>query len=152
SRLRPGNILTRGELLLLGLMASENRAAAALGRTCPGGLEPMVAAMNAKAAALDMRESRFVDPTGLSPNNVSSARDLVKLVRAAHEYSVIREYTTKDRAMVRASERGRPLSYHNTNGLVRPHRWDGELSNTGYISDVGRGLLSRVKLSSIALI
>src|ERR671930_368066 len=74
SRLRPGNILTRGELLLIALMASENRAAAALGRTYPGGLEPMVAAMNAKAAALDMRDSRFVDPTGLSPNNVSSAR------------------------------------------------------------------------------
>src|SRR5256714_12969146 len=72
SRLRPGNILTRGELLLLGLMASENRAAAALGRTYPGGLEPFVAAMNAKAAALDMRDSRFVDPTGLAPANGSS--------------------------------------------------------------------------------
>ena len=152
SRLRPGNILTRGELLLVGLMASENRAAAALGRTYPGGLEPFVAAMNAKAASLDMRDSRFVDPTGLSPNNVSSARDLVKLVRAAHEYTVIREYTTKDRAMVRASERGRPLSYHNTNGLVRAHRWDVELSKTGYISEAGRCLVMRVKLASKDLI
>jgi len=152
SRLRPGSILTRGELLLIALMASENRAAAALGRTYPGGLEPFVAAMNAKAAALDMRDSRFVDPTGLSPNNVSSARDLVKLVRAAHEYSVIREYTTKDRAMVRASDRGRPLSYHNTNGLVRAHRWDVELSKTGYISEAGRCLVMRVKLASKDLI
>jgi serine-type D-Ala-D-Ala endopeptidase (penicillin-binding protein 7) len=152
SRLRPGNILTRGELLLIALMASENRAAAALGRTYPGGLEPMVAAMNAKAAALDMRDSRFVDPTGLSPNNVSSARDLVKLVRSAHEYTVIREYTTKDRAMVRVSERGRPLSYHNTNGLVRAHRWDVELSKTGYISEAGRCLVMRVKLASKDLI
>jgi len=152
SRLRPGNILTRGELLLIALMASENRAAAALGRTYPGGLEPFVAAMNAKAAALDMRDSRFVDPTGLSPNNVSSARDLVKLVRAAHEYSVIRDYTTKDRAMVRASDRGRPLSYHNTNGLVRAHRWDVELSKTGYISEAGRCLVMRVKLASKDLI
>jgi D-alanyl-D-alanine endopeptidase (penicillin-binding protein 7) len=152
SRLRPGNILTRGELLLIALMASENRAAAALGRTYPGGLEPMVAAMNAKAAALDMRDSRFVDPTGLSPNNVSSARDLVKLVRAAHEYSQIREFSTKDRAIVRVSERGRPLSYHNTNGLVRAHRWDVELSKTGYISEAGRCLVMRVKLASKDLI
>ena len=152
SRLRPGNILTRGELLLIALMASENRAAAALGRTYPGGLEPFVAAMNAKAAALDMRDSRFVDPTGLSPNNVSSARDLVKLVRAAHEYSLIREYTTTGRAMVRVSDRGRPLSYHNTNGLVRAHRWDVELSKTGYISEAGRCLVMRVKLASKDLI
>jgi D-alanyl-D-alanine endopeptidase (penicillin-binding protein 7) len=152
SRLRPGAILTRGELLLIALMASENRAAAALGRTYPGGLEPFVAAMNAKAAALDMRDSRFVDPTGLSPQNVSSARDLVKLVRAAHEYPVIRDFTTRDRALVRVSDRGRPLSYHNTNGLVRAHRWDVELSKTGYISEAGRCLVMRVKLASKDLI
>lgn len=152
SRLRPGNILTRGELLLIALMASENRAAAALGRTYPGGIAPMVAAMNAKAASLDMKDSRFVDATGLSPNNVSSARDLVKLVRAAHEYSVIREYSTRDRALVRVSDRGRPLSYHNTNGLVRAHRWDVELSKTGYISEAGRCLVMRVKLASKDLI
>ncbi len=152
SRLRPGNILTRGELLLIALMASENRAAAALGRTYPGGIEPIVAAMNAKAASLDMKDSRFVDATGLSPNNVSSARDLVKLVRAAHEYSVIREYSTKDRAIVRVSDRGRPLSYHNTNGLVRAHHWDVELSKTGYISEAGRCLVMRVKLASKDLI
>jgi D-alanyl-D-alanine endopeptidase (penicillin-binding protein 7) len=137
SRLRPGNVLTRGELLLIGLMASENRAAAALGRTYPGGLEPFVAAMNAKAASLDMRESRFVDATGLSPQNVSSARDLVKLVRAAHEYSLIREFSTKDRASVRVSDRG---------------RWDVELSKTGYISEAGRCLVMRVKLASRDLI
>jgi serine-type D-Ala-D-Ala endopeptidase (penicillin-binding protein 7) len=152
SRLRPGNILTRGELLLIALMASENRAAAALGRTYPGGIAPMVAAMNAKAASLDMKDSRFVDATGLSPSNVSSARDLVKLVRAAHEYSVIREYSTRDRALVRVSDRGRPLSYHNTNGLVRAHRWDVELSKTGYISEAGRCLVMRVKLASKDLI
>src|SRR2546423_10492172 len=148
SRLRAGNVLTRGELLLLGLMASENRAAAALGRTYPGGLEPFVAAMNAKAAALDMRDSRFVDPTGLSPANVSSARDLVKLVRAAHEYSVIREFSTKDRATVRVSERGRPLAYHNTNGLVRAHHWEVGLSKTGYISEAGRCPLVRARVAS----
>jgi serine-type D-Ala-D-Ala endopeptidase (penicillin-binding protein 7) len=152
SRLRPGAVLTRGELLLIALMASENRAAAALGRTYPGGLEPFVAAMNAKAAALDMRDSRFVDPTGLSPQNVSSARDLSKLVRAAHEYPVIRDFTTRDRASVRVSDRGRPLAYHNTNGLVRAHRWDVELSKTGYISEAGRCLVMRVKLASKDLI
>ena len=152
SRLRAGNVLTRGELLLLGLMASENRAAAALGRTYPGGLEPFIAAMNAKAAALDMNDSRFVDPTGLSPYNVSSARDLVKLVRAAHDYQVIREFSTRDRASVRVSERGRPLSFHNTNGLVRAHRWEVGLSKTGYISEAGRCLVMRVRLASKDLI
>ena len=87
SRLRTGLALTRNELLLLALMASENRAAAALGRSYPGGTEAFVDAMNAKAAVLDMNESRFVEPTGLSPANVSTARDLAKLVRAAHEYT-----------------------------------------------------------------
>jgi D-alanyl-D-alanine endopeptidase (penicillin-binding protein 7) len=152
SRLRPGNVLTRRDLLLLALMASENRAAAALGRTYPGGIEPFVAAMNAKAAALDMKDSRFVDSTGLSPHNVSSARDLVKLVRAAHEYSVIREFSTRDHASVRVSERGRPLAFNNTNGLVRAHRWEVGLSKTGYISEAGRCLVMRVKLASKDLI
>jgi serine-type D-Ala-D-Ala endopeptidase (penicillin-binding protein 7) len=152
SRLRPGNVLTRRELLLLGLMASENRAAAALGRTYPGGIEPFVAAMNAKAAALDMKDSRFVDSTGLSPHNVSSARDLVKLVRAAHEYELIREFSTRDRATVKVAERGRPLTFQNTNGLVRAHHWDVGLSKTGYISEAGRCLVMRVKLASKDLI
>jgi D-alanyl-D-alanine endopeptidase (penicillin-binding protein 7) len=150
SRLRPGSVLTRGELLLLALMASENRAAAALGRTYPGGIEAFVAAMNAKAASLDMRDSQFVDSTGLSPRNVSSAHDLVKLVRAAHEYSLIRQFSTTDRATVRVS--GRPLSFHNTNGLVRAHRWEVGLSKTGYISEAGRCLVMRVRLASKDLI
>ena len=152
SRLRPGNVLTRGELLMLALMASENRAAAALARTYPGGMEPFIAAMNAKAAALDMKESRFVDGTGLSPLNVSSARDLVKLVRAAHEYPLIREYSTKDRASVRVSAKGRPLNFANTNGLVRANHWDVGLSKTGYISEAGRCLVMRVRLASKDLI
>jgi D-alanyl-D-alanine endopeptidase (penicillin-binding protein 7) len=152
SRLRPGNVLTRGELLMLALMASENRAAAALARTYPGGMEPFIAAMNAKAAALDMKESRFVDGTGLSPLNVSSARDLVKLVRSAHEYPLIREYSTKDRASVRVSAKGRPLNFANTNGLVRANHWDVGLSKTGYISEAGRCLVMRVRLASKDLI
>lgn len=148
SRLRPGNVAQRGELLMIALMASENRAAAALGRTYPGGLEPFIAAMNAKAAALGMHDSRFVDPTGLSPYNVSSARDLVQLVRAAHDYPVIRDFTTRGRASVRVSERGRALTYVNTNSIVRAHRWDVGLSKTGYISEAGRCLVMRVRLAS----
>ncbi|HEX7053341.1 MAG TPA: D-alanyl-D-alanine endopeptidase [Burkholderiales bacterium] len=152
SRLRPGNVLERGELLLLALMASENRAAAALGRTYPGGMDAFIAAMNAKAAALGMHDSRFVDPTGLSPLNVSSARDLAKLVRAAYEYPVIRDFSTRDRATVRVSSRGRPLTYVNTNSLVRGNRWDVDLSKTGYISEAGRCLVMRVRLASRDLI
>jgi D-alanyl-D-alanine endopeptidase (penicillin-binding protein 7) len=150
SRLRTGLKLTRGDLLLLALMASDNRAAAALGGSYPGGLEAIVDAMNVKAAVLDMEETRFVEPTGLSPANVSTAADLAKLVRAAHEYPLIREYSTKTRATVRAS--GRPLSYGNTNNLVRSKYWDIELSKTGYISEAGRCLVMHVRLAEKDLI
>ena len=150
SRLRTGSMLTRDQLLLLALMASENRAAHALGRTYPGGLDAFVAAMNAKAAALGMKDSRFVDPTGLSSSNVSSARDLAKLVRAAHSYELIRQYSTTDRATV--VPMGRPVSFHNTNGLVRAGQWEIGLSKTGYIKEAGRCLVMRVKLASKDLI
>lgn len=150
SRLRTGLKLTRGDLLLLALMASDNRAAAALGGSYPGGMEEFVDAMNAKAALLDMEETRFVEPTGLSPANVSTASDLAKLVRAAHEYPLIREYSTKSRATVRAS--GRPLSYGNTNHLVRSRYWEIELSKTGYISEAGRCLVMQVRLAEKDLI
>jgi D-alanyl-D-alanine endopeptidase (penicillin-binding protein 7) len=154
SRLRTGLKLTRGDLLLLALMSSENRAAAALGRSFPGGLEAFVDAMNYKAAALDMSDSRFVEPTGLSPANVSTASDLAKLVRAAHEYPIIREYSTKSGATVRVSDgrRMRPLQYGNTNGLVRSKYWDIELSKTGYISEAGRCLVMHVRLAEKDLI
>ena len=146
SRLRPGTILTRDELLLLALMSSENRAAASLGRTYPGGIGVFVAAMNAKAQALGMHDTRFVDPTGLSPSNVSSARDLARLVAAASEYPLIRKYSTTDSASVQAF--GRTLDYRNTNGLVRAGQWDIGLQKTGYISEAGRCLVMRVKLAS----
>jgi D-alanyl-D-alanine endopeptidase (penicillin-binding protein 7) len=146
SRLRPGTVLTRNELLLLALMSSENRAAASLARTYPGGTGVFVAAMNAKAQALGMTDTRFVDPTGLSSSNVSSARDLARLVAAAHEYPLIREYSTRESASVQA--RGRRLDYRNTNGLVRSAHWDIELSKTGYISEAGRCLVMRVKMAS----
>ncbi len=150
SRLRTGLAISRGDLLLLALMSSENRAAAALGRSFPGGLEAFADAMNAKAAALGMNDSRFVEPTGLSPANVSTAADLAKMVRAAHEYELIREYSTRDRATVRAS--GRALSYGNTNGLVRSKYWDIDLSKTGYISEAGRCLVMHVRFASKDLI
>jgi D-alanyl-D-alanine endopeptidase (penicillin-binding protein 7) len=150
SRLRPGTVLTRDELLMLALMASENRAAAALGRTYPEGMQAFVAAMNQKAAELGMTESRFVDPTGLSSGNVSSARDLAKLVYAAHGYEPIREYSTRDRATVSAF--GRPVNFRNTNGLVRNSHWEIGLSKTGYISEAGRCLVMRVRLASKDLI
>jgi D-alanyl-D-alanine endopeptidase (penicillin-binding protein 7) len=154
SRLRTGLALTRGDLLLLALMSSENRAAAALGHSYPGGLEAFVDAMNAKAAVLDMNESRFVEPTGLSPANVSTASDLAKLVRAAHDYPLIREYSTKERATVRVAtaRKSRPLKYGNTNGLVRSKYWDIELSKTGYISEAGRCLVMHVRLADKDLI
>jgi D-alanyl-D-alanine endopeptidase (penicillin-binding protein 7) len=150
SRLMPGTVLTRDELLLLALMASENRAASALGRTYPGGIPAFVKAMNEKAAELGMSDSMFVDPTGLSPANVASPRDLVKLVRAAHGYPLIREYSTRDRAMVKVFNR--PLRFVNTNNLVRNSHWEIELSKTGYISEAGRCLVMHVRLASKDLI
>jgi len=150
SRLRTGAVLTRNELLLLALMASENRAAAALGRSYPEGKEAFIEAMNRKAAELGMSDSRFVDPTGLSKGNVSSARDLAKLVHAAHGYELIREYSTRDRATVSAL--GRKVNFRNTNGLVRNSHWEIGLSKTGYISEAGRCLVMRVRLASKDLI
>jgi D-alanyl-D-alanine endopeptidase (penicillin-binding protein 7) len=150
SRLKPGGVLTRRDLLLLALMASENRAAAALGRTYPGGTEVFVDAMNRKAAELGMTDSRFVDPTGLNSSNVSSARDLAKLVNAAHGYELIREFSTQARTTVNVY--GRPMTFRNTNGLVRSSHWEIGLSKTGYISEAGRCLVMRVRMASKDLI
>ncbi|MGQ0547696.1 MAG: D-alanyl-D-alanine endopeptidase [Betaproteobacteria bacterium] len=150
TRLRTGASLTRDELLMLSLMASENMAAAALGRTYPGGMDAFAEAMNAKAAKLGMTDTHFVEPTGLSPGNVSSARDLAELVRAANAYPLIREYSTRERGTVTVYKR--PMSFGNTNRLVRSSQWDIELSKTGYISQAGRCLVMRVHLGSKDLI
>jgi serine-type D-Ala-D-Ala endopeptidase (penicillin-binding protein 7) len=154
SRLHTGLALSRGDLLLLALMSSENRAAAALGRSYPGGLEVFVDAMNAKGEMIGMTDSRFVEPTGLSPANVSTASDLAKLVRAAHEYPLIREYSTRDRAAIKVASgrKTRALHYGNTNGLVRSKYWEIELSKTGYISEAGRCLVMHVKMAQKDLI
>jgi len=151
SRLRAGTALTRNEMLLLALMSSENRAAAALARTYPGGTDVFVERMNAKARELGMQDTRFVDPTGLDSNNVSSARDLARLVAKAHDYPLIREYSTTSSATVQ-SFGGRAIGFRNTNGLVRAGQWDIGLSKTGYISEAGRCLVMRVKLASRDLV
>jgi D-alanyl-D-alanine endopeptidase (penicillin-binding protein 7) len=150
SRLRTESVLTRDELLMLALMSSENRAAAALARTYPGGTDAFVAAMNGKARELQMDDTQFADSTGLSSGNVASAKDLALLVNAAHEYPLIREYSTRERGEVRAS--GRRLTYRNTNGLVRNQNWDIELSKTGYIAEAGRCLVMRVRMASKDLV
>ncbi len=150
SNLRPGAKLTRDRLLELALMASENRAAAALGRTYPGGTDAFVQAMNNKAAELDMADSRFVEPTGLSSANVSSAGDLAKLVRAAKGYAQIREYTTQPSTTLRICKR--PVTYLNTNGLVRSGRWEIGLSKTGFIRDAGRCLVMQANVAARSVI
>jgi D-alanyl-D-alanine endopeptidase (penicillin-binding protein 7) len=150
ARVPVGTTLTRGELLQLALMASENVAAAALGRTYPGGMNAFVAAMNAKAVDLEMTGSRFVEPTGLSSENVATAGDLAKLVRAAGEYSRIAEYSTMSSAEY--AIRGRRVAFANTNGLVRGDSWEIGLSKTGFISAAGRCLVMEAKVATRKLI
>jgi D-alanyl-D-alanine endopeptidase (penicillin-binding protein 7) len=139
SRLAVGSSLTRGQALLLALMSSENRAAHALGRTYPQGIEAFVAAMNVKARSLGLKETRFVDPSGLSETNVSSAKDLAQLVQAAYRYPEICEFTTCDEATI--TSKGRSVVFHNSNRLVRSPNWEIGLSKTGFISEAGRCLV-----------
>ncbi|MGH8678632.1 MAG: serine hydrolase [Burkholderiales bacterium] len=154
SQLRVGTTLMRAELLKLALMASENRAAHALGRSFPGGMEAFVAAMNQKAEELGMQDSGFVDPTGLHPDNVSTAEDLVKLVAAAHEFALIRDYTTAEsfRVEPETARRHRALRFVNSNRLLRSARWDIGLSKTGYISEAGRCLVMQARIADKPLI
>lgn len=146
SRLRIGTVLTRRELLHLALMASENRAAEALSRVYPGGTKAFVAAMNQKAVELGMWRTRFVDGTGLSSDNVSTAQDLTKMVGAAYHYPLIREFTTDTRTTVEMSN-GRTMTYNNSNRLVSNHEWQIGLSKTGYISEAGRCLVMQAKIA-----
>ena len=139
SRLTLGTTLTRGDLIHLALMSSENRAAHALGRNYPGGLDAFVRAMNAKAKALGMTNSHFVDPAGLSSENVASAEDLSKLVMAASENPIIRQYSTDPDYTVPVGRR--MLEYRNTNALVSNPTWNIIVQKTGYISEAGRCLV-----------
>ena len=139
SRLVLGTTLTRGDLIHLALMSSENRAAHALGRNYPGGLPAFVQAMNAKARRLGMTSAHFVDPAGLSSDNVASAEDLSKLVVAASENPVIREYSTDPGYAVRVGRK--MLEFRNTNALVNNPTWNIIVQKTGYISEAGRCLV-----------
>ena len=150
SRLRVGTSLTRGELLHLALMSSENRAAHALGRTYPGGLPAFVALMNAKAIMLGMKDTRYVEPTGLSSRNQSSARDLATLVNAAHADPVLRELTTSPGYQVAVGSR--TLQYNNTNRLIKNPEWEIGLQKTGYISEAGQCLVMQTKIAGRKLI
>jgi D-alanyl-D-alanine endopeptidase (penicillin-binding protein 7) len=150
SRLAIGSKLTRGDLLLLALMSSENRAAHALGRTYPGGMTAFVKAMNAKAKALGMTQSRFVEPTGLSSRNVASPADLTKLVIAASEHPLIREYSTQPEHQVTVGRQ--VLGFRNTNTLVFNPEWDVRVQKTGYISEAGQCLVMKAVVDGRSIV
>lgn len=146
SRLAVGTQLTREEMLRLALMSSENRASSALSRHYPGGREAFVAAMNHKARELGLTDTRFADPTGLTAANVASAHDLVKMVDAAHQYPLIREFSTMEEHQV--AVKGRPQTFRNTNALVKSDAWHIGLSKTGYISEAGKCLVMQTWLNN----
>jgi len=150
SRLAVGTQMTRGDLLHLALMSSENRAAHALGRNYPGGESAFVEAMNRKAQQLGMLDTRYVEPTGLSSDNQSSAMDLSVLVKAASDHAIIRELSTDRGAQVAVGSR--QVQYRNTNGLVSNPSWDIVLQKTGYISAAGRCVVMQAELAGRKLI
>jgi D-alanyl-D-alanine endopeptidase (penicillin-binding protein 7) len=152
SRLQVGSQLTRRELLHVALMSSENRAAAALGRTHPAGKAAFVQLMNAKARLLGMRSTQFADSTGLDGNNVSTARDLVKLAHAASAHPLIREFTTTAESEVEPGTRRTPMLYRNSNRLVRGGNWDIQLSKTGYLNEAGRCLVMQAEVAGRPLV
>ncbi len=146
SRLAVGTTLTRGELLHLSLMSSENRATHALGRTYPGGMSAFVAAMNAKAQSLGMYSSRFYEPTGLNFQNVSTANDLNRMVAAASKYPLISKNSTSNYGSVWTAN-GRQ-NYKNSNALVREGSWNIELQKTGYIREAGRSMVVKANVQN----
>lgn len=150
SRLPVGARLTRTEMLHIALMSSENRAASALGRHYPGGLPAFVESMNAQAALLGMSDTHYVEPTGLSSHNVSSAQDLAKLVAAAEAHPLIKKYSTAPEHAVDPG--GRVLQYWNSNRLVRNSSWDIVLQKTGYISEAGRCLVMKAMIEGRSVI
>ena len=150
SRLAVGTRLTRGELMHLALMSSENRAAHALGRTYPGGLEHFVRLMNRKAAELGMKDTRYVEPTGLSSENRSSAQDLARLVAVAYERPILRELSTSSGYSVEAGHR--TLQFRNSNRLTDSPDWNIGLQKTGYIAEAGRCLVMSVNMAGRQLI
>ena len=141
SRLPIGTKLSRYELLKVALISSDNRAAFALSRSYPSGRKGFINAMNVKAIQLGMQKSQFSDPTGLDKRNISTAKDLLKLVRAAYQYSLIRELTTTASENIKIGKRRNSIGFNNTNPLVRKGVWDIGLSKTGFIRESGRCLV-----------
>jgi len=152
SRLKYGAKLSRKQMITLALMSSENRAAAALGRTYPGGMQAFIRAMNKKAKSLGMQNSRFADPVGLKSGNVASARDLVTMVRAALKYPLIRKATTTRKMSVYPYKGKGPLRYGNTNRLLKSKDWEIRLSKTGYINEAGRCLTMQAEIAHQPLV
>ncbi|MBU0544413.1 MAG: D-alanyl-D-alanine endopeptidase [Proteobacteria bacterium] len=150
SRLPVGTQLSRENALLLTLMASENRAASALGRTYPGGIDAFVAAMNAKARSLGLSNTHFEDTAGLSSGNTSSARDLARMVDAAYHYELVREFTTREDATIHSGRR--TLEFHNTNRLILNPRWQIGLSKTGFTNEAGRCLVMQAEVARRSLL
>lgn len=147
SRLKRGMTFTRQDLLMITLAASENRAAAALARTYPGGTEVFVKAMNGKAEELGLKNSRFVDAAGLGNGNVSTAEELLQMVKAAGEYPVIRQYTTQTKHSIREIKRGHVIEFGNTNRLVHRKAWPISLSKTGFTGDAGNCLVMQTEIN-----
>jgi len=152
SRLPVGAHFRRDDLIRIALVASDNRAAAALGRAYPGGVPAFVDAMNAKAKLLGLYATRFVDSSGLAPGNVSSSADLARLVAEASKYDVIREYSTTPALDVTLPDSGRKVSYVNTNALVRAGNWDIGISKTGYISESGKCLVMQAMIANTPIV
>jgi D-alanyl-D-alanine endopeptidase (penicillin-binding protein 7) len=150
SRLTIGATLSRGELLHLALMSSENRAAHALGRTYPGGLETFVSIMNAKAKMLGMKDTRYVEPTGLSSRNQSSAQDLALLVNAAYADATVRSLSTSPEYQVEVGNR--VLQFNTTNRLVKSPDWDIGVQKTGFINEAGQCLVMQARVAGRKLI
>ncbi len=150
SRLKVGTTLTRGELMHLSLMASENRAAHALGRTYPGGLSQFVELMNQRAQQLGMRDTRYAEPTGLSSKNQSSAKDLATLVASAYQDPLLRELSTSASHEVEVGKN--TLRYNTTNRLIKNPNWDIGLQKTGYISEAGQCLVMQARIAGRKLI
>lgn len=150
SRLSVGTTLTRADMMLIALMASENRAAAALARSYPGGTKSAITAMNRKAAKLGMMHTRFFDGTGLNGDNISTPGDLVKLVQAAYRYADIRAFSTAPKYEV--NSRGRLLQYKNTNTLVKEAEWDIGVSKTGFINEAGRCLVMMARIHDVPVV
>ncbi len=150
SRLPVGTRISREDALLLALMASENRAAHALGRTYPGGPEAFVTAMNTKARSLGLSRTRFEDASGLSSGNTSSAQDLALMVDAAYHYNLVREFTTREEATIHLGRR--TLEFRNTNRLIQNPRWQIGLSKTGFTNEAGRCLVMQASVAQRPLL